>query len=151
MDLILWRHAEAEDPSEDLDDLERELTTRGEKQAKRMAAWLNERLPRDARILVSPSRRTRQTANALERIYTVSPAVAPGASGAELIQATGWPDAGTVLVVGHQPILGQLAAWLMTGSVLDWSVKKGGVWWLRGRRRDGVLQVVLESVTNPER
>ena len=37
MDLILWRHAEAEVGS---DDLARRLTVRGAKQARQMAAWL---------------------------------------------------------------------------------------------------------------
>ena len=46
MDLILWRHAEAEDWTEGCDDLQRSLTGRGEKQAKRMAAWLDRQLPR---------------------------------------------------------------------------------------------------------
>jgi phosphohistidine phosphatase len=41
MDLILWRHAEAQDESENGDDLQRSLTSRGEKQAARIAAWLD--------------------------------------------------------------------------------------------------------------
>ena len=39
MDLILWRHAEAED-GVGKPDTERELTKRGRKQAERMAEWL---------------------------------------------------------------------------------------------------------------
>jgi phosphohistidine phosphatase, SixA len=42
MELILWRHAEAEDGSPDL---ERELTGKGHKQAEKMAAFLRPRLP----------------------------------------------------------------------------------------------------------
>jgi len=49
MNLILWRHAEAEDfaPS----DLARALTTKGRKQAQNVAKWLRTRLPDDALIL----------------------------------------------------------------------------------------------------
>ena len=65
MDLILWRHAEAEDADGEISDLDRCLTRRGEKQAKRVARWLLEYLPDTRRILVSPARRTRQTADAL--------------------------------------------------------------------------------------
>ena len=90
MDLILWRHAEAE-PGEP--DLGRRLTSKGMKQAERMAAWLEHRLPETTRILVSPSERTRQTAHALGRKFRISPDVAPGASAASVLAAAGWPDA----------------------------------------------------------
>jgi phosphohistidine phosphatase len=49
MDLILWRHAEAEDG---LPDLERRLTPRGQKHAARIAQWLLQRLP--AKFAVAP-------------------------------------------------------------------------------------------------
>ena len=42
MDLILWRHAEAFEMREVQDDLDRSLTPKGERQAQRMAAWLNQ-------------------------------------------------------------------------------------------------------------
>ena len=86
MNLILWRHAAAEDlPSGDSgSDLDRALTKRGQKQSEIMAAWLNARLPADCDFLVSPAVRTRQTADALERRYRVVPALAPGADAAEL-------------------------------------------------------------------
>ena len=45
MDLIFWRHAEAEDEREGLADLERALTSRGEKQAQRVGAWLDRHRP----------------------------------------------------------------------------------------------------------
>ena len=50
MDLILWRHAEAviERPGED--DLERPLTTKGERQALRVAEWLHQRLAHSTRV-----------------------------------------------------------------------------------------------------
>ena len=54
MELILWRHADAEDSSPDLD---RELTDKGRKQAARVADWLTPRLSPDIRILVSPAAR----------------------------------------------------------------------------------------------
>ena len=59
MDLILWRHAEAQDEDESGDDLKRSLTARGEKQAARMAAWLDRHLPEGTRILCSPARALR--------------------------------------------------------------------------------------------
>lgn len=148
MELILWRHAEADDS---LPDLTRELTDKGRQQAARMADWLNLRLPPDTRILVSPATRTLQTAKALGREYDRVPSLRPGASAEDVLSAAGWPDSAyPVLVVGHQPTLGQVAALLLTGQVGDVAVKKGGVWWFQGRVRAGQRQVVLRAVAAPD-
>jgi len=151
MDLILWRHAEALDAEDGVEDLDRALTTRGERQAARMAAWLNQHLPATTRILASPARRTQQTAAALERKFKTVAALAPGATVPEMLAAVRWPDAREpVLVVGHQPTLGLAAAWLLAGVAQPWSVKKGAVWWLRRRDRVGDEQTVLVTVRGPE-
>lgn len=148
MDLILWRHTEAEDA---LPDATRELTGRGRKQATRMADWLNPRLPPDIRILTSPATRARQTAQALGREYQEEPALAPGANAADVLAAAGWPDAAyPVLVVGHQPTLGQVAMQLLAGQAGDLTVKKGGIWWFQSRERTGQVQVVLRAVAAPD-
>ena len=151
MDLILWRHAEALEMREVQDDLDRALTSKGERQAQRMAGWMNRQLPASARVLVSPARRAQQTAAALDRKFKTVPAIAPDATVEALLHAVRWPDAGEpVLVVGHQPTLGLAAAYLLTGQPLPWTVRKGAVWWLRARERDGVLQVVLHAMVAPE-
>ncbi len=151
MDLILWRHAEAQIARDGQDDLERRLTTAGERQARRMGLWLQQRLPETARVWVSPSVRTRSTADALERPYKVMPELAPDRDPADWLALSGWPDApSSLLVVGHQPWLGELAAQLLCGAPLPWSVKKGAVWWLSSRTREGVYQVVLRGVQGPD-
>ncbi|MDP1899358.1 MAG: histidine phosphatase family protein [Rubrivivax sp.] len=151
MDLILWRHAEAFEMREVEDDLDRALTPKGERQAQRVATWLNRQLPASTRVLASPARRTLQTAAALERKVKTSPELAPGGTVEGLLHAARWPDAKEpVLVVGHQPTLGVVAAYLLSGQPQPWPVRKGSVWWLRGRERDGVLQVVLHAVVSPE-
>ena len=148
MDLILWRHTEAEDSTPDLD---RELTGRGRKQASRMADWLNPRLPPDVRILVSPAVRALQTAQALGREYAVVSSLAPGASDEDVLTAAGWPDAAyPVLIVGHQPTLGQVAMRLLAGQGGDTAIKKGAIWWFQGRERAGERQVVLHAVAAPD-
>jgi phosphohistidine phosphatase len=148
MELILWRHAEAEDTIPDLD---RELTDKGRKQAARMADWLNPRLPPDIRILVSPAARALQTAQALGRDYERLPELAPGATAEDVLAASGWPEATCpVLVVGHQPTLGQVAMRLLAGQAGDLTIKKGGVWWFLGRARAGQMQVVLRAVAAPD-
>jgi phosphohistidine phosphatase len=151
MDLILWRHAEAQERIEGRDDLARTLTSRGEKQAHRMAGWLDRQLPEGTRILVSPSRRTEQTAMALARKFKIKPELGPEGTVAQLLEAVGWPNGkGIVLVVGHQPTLGQTIAQLLGLSTSDCPVKRGAVWWLRNRERDAQSQTVVVTVQSPE-
>ncbi|CAN7463422.1 histidine phosphatase family protein [Acidovorax sp. LjRoot129] len=151
MDLILWRHAEAEDPQEGCDDLARPLTARGEKQAARVAAWLDRQLPEGLRVLVSPARRTEQTASALGRKFKLRAELLPGGTPQELLELAQWPRAkGTVLVVGHQPVLGQTIAQLLGLQASECSVRKGAVWWLRQRQRLDESETVLLTVQSPD-
>lgn len=148
MDLILWRHAEAEDGTPDA---KRCLTARGRKQAKQVAHWLKKRLPAEARILASPATRTVQTAEALALPFKQLDKLGTGASAASLLGAVGWPHAGgTVVVVGHQPTLGRVAAQLLTGDAADWSVRKGALWWFTRRVRNGAEETVLRAVIAPD-
>lgn len=151
MDLILWRHAEAEEASGDLPDHKRRLTARGEKQARQVAQWLRGHLPRRRSILVSPTERTRQTAQALESSYEIVPRLGLGASVKDVLTVAGWPDRnGAVLIIGHQPTLGRVAALLLGGAEADWSIKKGGLWWFSSRLRNDETQIVLRAVLNPD-
>jgi phosphohistidine phosphatase len=146
MDLILWRHADAENG---IPDAERRLTAKGAKQAERMASWLRKRLPPDTVMLVSPARRARETAAALGGKFEISNEVGTSTTPQALLEAAGWPRAAhAVLVVGHQPTLGQAAALALTGEVAGWSVKKGAVWWLEHRSRDG--ETVVRAVISPD-
>ena len=151
MDLILWRHAEAEDVEDGSEDLARALTPRGEKQAARMAAWLDRQLPEGLRVLASPARRTEQTARALGRKFKMRAELLPGGTPQDLLELAQWPRAkGAVLVVGHQPMLGQTIAQLMGLQSTDCAVRKGAVWWLRQRQRLDQSQTVLVAVQSPE-
>ncbi len=146
MDLILWRHAEAADGAPDH---ARELTAKGSKQAAKVAAFLHQHLPDNHRILVSPTTRTQQTVAALTGQFTLAPTIAPGASALAVLQAARWPDAGgTVLVVGHQPTLGEVAAQLLGCEGQSLSIRKGSLWWFT--LREGAEQVNLRMVITPE-
>ena len=152
MDLILWRHAEAHELEEGGDDMHRRLTHRGEKHAARMAQWLEQQLPEGTRILSSPAVRADQTVRALGRKYKVRDALSPGASVQDVLETSGWPDAKyPVLLVGHQPSLGGLIAHLLQMPDAACAIRKGSVWWLRNRSREGQDQTVLMAVTSPER
>jgi phosphohistidine phosphatase len=151
MDLILWRHAEASEALAIEDDLKRALTPKGERQAQRMAEWLNQRLAHSTRILVSPALRCQQTAKALGKKFKTANELAPDGNGESLLKSARWPDAvEPVLVIGHQPTLGLVASFLLTELPQPWTIKKGAVWWIRGRNREDTAQVILQAVQSPD-
>lgn len=148
MDLVLWRHAEAE-PG--IPDMERTLTRKGHKQARKMGLWLATQLPESCKILVSPALRTLQTAEGLGRKFRIDGNLAPEASASDILTATGWPAAKeTVLVIGHQPTLGQVAALLMTGTEQDWDMRKACAWWFAQREPGDASSIYLKAVMGPE-
>jgi phosphohistidine phosphatase len=151
MDLILWRHAEAFDAEPGEDDMERALTPKGQKQARRMAEWLTSQLPEGCRILVSPAKRTIQTVEPLKRKYKIVESLAPGADAEDVLDAANWPNAKEpVLVVGHQPTLGQVAAVLLSGQPQDWEMKKANAWWLVQRDPLDAYSLYLKAVMAPD-
>jgi phosphohistidine phosphatase len=151
MDLIFWRHAEAEEWAEGADDMQRALTPRGEKQARRMAAWLDRQLPEGVRVISSPALRCEQTVLALGRKYKLRDELAPGATAEAVLAAAGWPNGkSAVLLVGHQPSLGQAISVLLGLRQDGCPVRKGALWWIRSRERDGEVQTVVVTVQAPE-
>ncbi|RZI42999.1 histidine phosphatase family protein [Herbaspirillum sp. HC18] len=147
MDLILWRHADAEPGDPGMPDESRALTDKGRKQAKKMAEWLDRNLPENCRILTSPAVRTVQTVEALGRKFKTLRALATDASAEDILHAAKWPDsAEPVLVVGHQPTLGQVASLVIGGIEQDWHLRKGSICWIASRNGDAdvpYLKVVL--------
>lgn len=148
MNLVLWRHADAEDG---IPDRARALTDKGRQQAKAVAKWLKARLPEHCVILVSPATRARQTAEALNLAFETVAALDVGASPGEVLAASGWPrGGGTVLLIGHQPTLGQVAARLLTGTESEWAIKKAAVWWFESRSRGGREEAILRASISPD-
>jgi phosphohistidine phosphatase len=150
MELLLWRHAQAEDGH---DDMKRCLTVKGVKQAQDVATWIKAHSPRNLRILASPAQRTLQTAEALDVPFSTDDRLSPMASVDDLLTAVGWPEGNSegdaVLVIGHQPTLGQVAARIMSGQDDAWSMKKGALWWLSHKRSQGIPKIALRTVIGP--
>ena len=143
MDLILWRHADAE---EGAPDLARRLTSKGRRQAARIAQWLREQMPPRFDVISSPAVRAKETAEALGVAFETSPLLASGAPVASVLRAAGWPDReGTVILVGHQPDLGLTASFLISGEERDWHIEKGGLWWLGGDKH-----IFVKAVVSPD-
>jgi phosphohistidine phosphatase len=148
MELILWRHADAE---EGTPDSERELTAKGLKQAARMGKWLRARLPADAQVLASPAKRAQQTARALTSDFKTVKEIGTSASAEAILVACSWSgDDRTVVVVGHQPTLGEVASLLLSGTREQWSVKKGAVVWVVHRARDAHARAHLRAAISPD-
>jgi phosphohistidine phosphatase len=149
MDLILWRHADAENGSQDS---ERKLTAKGIKQAARMAKWLRARLSENAVVLASPAKRAQQTARALTADYKTVTEIGTSASAKDVLIACGWPgdERTVVVVVGHQPTLGATAALLLTGAAQQWSLKKGAVVWIAGDAETGDASAILRAAISPD-
>ena len=148
MELILWRHADAEDPGP-RGDLARELTRKGRRQADAMADWLRPRLKGEWRVIASPAARAVQTVTPLGLDYEVRPPLEPATRVEEYLRESGWPNGRDTILVGHQPTLGEVAARLL-GEVGDVAVRKGAIWWFSTRERDGEVATVLKVVIDPD-
>jgi len=147
MDIVIWRHAEAVDLQDGCDDIDRVLTARGYKQAIRMAEWLDRQLPESTRIFSSPAKRCVDTVCRLDRKYKIHKDLSPESNADNILASMQWPTAkGTVLLVGHQPMIGQIIAQSLGLKDNACAVRKGSVWWLRSRERDGQRQTVLVAV-----
>jgi phosphohistidine phosphatase len=149
MELILWRHAESDEGKVDLT---RPLSSRGQKQAAWIAGWLQQRLPSKFAVFASPAQSARQTAAALGVEAKVSDRLGPGASIFDVLELVEWPNrkGSVAIVVGHQPTLGRVAAYLLAETAADFSIRKGGLWWIARREKEGKSNVVVRAVVSPD-
>ena len=150
MHLYVIRHAIAEDAAPDQADSDRALTDDGERKMKKVVKGLKRLDVQFDRILTSPWRRAAQTALLLENLCDEPPlatdllAKVPSAELLALIAEMHE----TTAVVGHEPWLGELIAWLAFGDQRHGEgleLKKGGVVWLEGSCVPGgmTLQAIL--------
>ena len=116
MQLYLVRHAEA--ASGEPDEL-RPLTPEGREAARELGRRLAAEGVRPDAVLTSPLLRARETAAELARAAGLQPEpderLAPGASADGVRAAAGERGGETVVVVGHQPDCGRIAAALTGG------------------------------------
>ena len=154
--IIIWRHAEAHpaEVSMSTDDMARSLTPKGKQQAKRMADWLDKRLPNDFLLVTSPALRAYQTAQALKNNIRVEESLKPTANLQQVLEALHklsdlQPSSKNLLLVGHQPWLWQLIAHLTGFSVGDINIKKGAVWWLRQSSEKSYADYNIIAVQSP--
>jgi phosphohistidine phosphatase len=154
-EIIFWRHAEAHDALESQSDLDRKLTVKGQRNAERVAHWLDRNLPNQCRVYVSEAKRAQQTARCLPRKSKTLAAINPDATASEVFDAVGWKNGNGVdepiILVGHQPWIGECIATLLGITTIEsLSVKKGAVWWLQHRIREERAETVIRAVVTPE-
>jgi phosphohistidine phosphatase len=137
MQVLIVRHAPAADREDfaqtgQSDDL-RPLTNRGKTKMIHNINGLKKVLPEIERIAASPLIRAQQTAGLLASAYSDAiretlPALAPGSFESEVLaylQKHAQTEQ-TIALVGHEPDLGALATWLLTGEVDIWMPLKKG-------------------------
>ncbi len=132
--LYLVRHAIAAERGDAWpDDAKRPLTSKGSSRMREVARGLRDLHVGIDVILTSPLVRARQTAEILANglrpapAVSVVPALAPGVTPAQAIAALpAFRKMRRIALVGHEPGLGELAAWLI-GAQSPLPFKKGGV------------------------
>lgn len=151
MDLIVVRHAIAQESRAGLTDARRALTVRGRRRMRLAVGGLQRLGLRLDRIHHSPLRRAAQTAELLVPLLrddgacTECAELAHEPSPALLDVIHGAFHGECVAVVGHEPWTGELVAWLVLGtpqSASGFALRKGGVAWLRGQPEPGGMRVV---------
>ena len=146
------RHAIAEERQPDQDDASRALTDEGVARMKQIVRGLRRLDVQIARVLTSPWTRALETAQRVARLTDTRPVVtdllcqAPRAELLALISEGSEPTA----VVGHEPWLSELIAWLLLGDLRRgeaFALKKGGVAELSGSAVPGGM--VLRALHPP--
>jgi phosphohistidine phosphatase len=150
-EIIFWRHAEAHEADVGQNDLDRKLTVKGQRQAERVAFWLDRNLPQHCRVFVSEARRAQQTARCLPRKHKTLPELNPDSEPARVLAAVGWgSQSEPIVLIGHQPWIGQCIHWLLMDAVAPLTVRKGAAWWLQSRARDDSTEVVVRAVVTSD-
>lgn len=148
MELILWRHAQAENGTPDS---ERRLTSKGTDQAARIAKWLNAKLPENVNIIVSPAQRAQQTAAALDRPFLTDENVGLSATAKTVLAVANWPNVeGMVVIIGHQPTLGEVATLLVSDDPMALSFQTGELKWFDSTDEQGAITSVLQHNVYPD-
>ncbi len=134
MEIVLIRHAEAEDPVPETGDFNRPLTRQGQRDALALSLLLPDLLRKPLVLWFSPLLRARQTAEYL--VPSLFPVEARScdaiAEGDLLALQQKWKSlaAETLVLVGHQPHMGQ---WIRELSGVDLPVSKASCTILRER------------------
>lgn len=146
MQLLVIRHAVAEDTIASGNDADRALTDAGKAKLRQAVRGLRALELRLDRVLTSPWKRAAQTAALLSPIASGEPIeteLLTRPPRAELLALIAERNE-TTAVVGHEPWLGELIAWLAFGDAKHGDalvIKKSGVAWLDGTPVPGGMHV----------
>ena len=150
-EIIFWRHAEAHEAVADQDDLDRKLTVKGQCQAERVAFWMDRNLPHHCKVFVSEAKRAQQTARYLPRKHRTLVELNPNAQPQDVLATVGWgSQSEPIVIIGHQPWMGECIHWLLMDAIAPMTVRKGAVWWLQSRASEASTTVIVRAVVTPE-
>lgn len=149
-DILIWRHAEAQENAATGLDADRALTAKGFADAQHMARWLKKHLPKETVIFCSPALRCRQTLDALlalskKKTYQVeyTEILALESHAKKILRHLSETTYATVLLIGHQPLLGEVVSGLLFEcGEQSFAIKKGAVWWLRHQQNREVAALL---------
>ncbi|BBP46888.1 phosphoglycerate mutase [Thiosulfatimonas sediminis] len=119
-ELLLLRHAKTDWREPDQDDIDRPLSEKGKKNAKKVGRWLRECGLMPDLILVSPAKRAQQT---LRRICNECPSLERTVDALYMAELDALKqvlaqvkDYDRVMIIGHNPGLEKLYRFLLNGS-----------------------------------
>jgi phosphohistidine phosphatase len=151
MELFIIRHAIAAPGSILLADADRPLTPKGRTRFSQAVLGLQRLKVRFDRLYHSPWLRAVETAELLAPVLDGKAVSSPALARAPSQDVLDALDGRRVALVGHEPWMGELVAWLTTGAPPHGSVfafKRGGVAWLEGQLQPG--QMVLQAFLPPK-
>jgi phosphohistidine phosphatase len=150
-EIIFWRHAEAHDAEGSQNDLDRKLTVKGQRQAERVAFWLDRNLPQHCKVFVSEAKRAQQTARSLPRKSKTLAELNPNAVPQDVLASVGWgSQTEPIVLIGHQPWIGECIHWLLMDATAPMPVRKGAAWWLQSRANGDANEIIIRAVCTPE-
>jgi phosphohistidine phosphatase len=151
MHLFVIRHAIAVPRSDEIADSARPLTEQGRKRFSRVVRGLSALDVRFERLVYSPWLRAMQTAEMLSTLVDHDSAVSQHLASPPTQELLADLHGERVAVVGHEPWLGELIAWLAFGNPelgAQLELRKGGVVWLEGEPQPG--NMTLRAALTPK-
>jgi phosphohistidine phosphatase len=161
MNILIVRHAIAEDrmifAASGKSDEFRPLTDRGRERMRLGASGLKSLAPEIHHLVSSPLVRAMQTADILAEVYPeaerhTAEVLSPGDEPEQVVeQISQYPQEETIALVGHEPDLSELIAWLTCGSRFGYlRFKKGAACLLESVGRPGAASAELVWALTPK-
>ncbi len=155
MNIILFRHGDAENSSPGVKDSERKLTATGEVRTRKNAELLKQYIGSPDYILTSPLARAQQTAKIILEVLhckneiITDKKLAPGSKSENIIDLANYLNAQNILFVGHQPDLSNQLSGLISPTEAYVEFKKSAAAKISFGKKPALGKGVLELLLPP--